>query len=569
MGFVSTEANLIKTVFALVHTSGAKPFIGGGGITASGKPYERVRWVDYRMYATFERVGLHPRKSLTMQDLNLPRGASGSDYFWLFIRGVFEGDGTILQTADGESPREVRFVTGSPVFAAWMRRQMHLRGVYGCSEFSSWEGHKNARIVRVSTVHTHFLRRKMYDDWDERFGEFGHPEKKARLARKRIHIDSRPGQQKKRKTLRKIESALISCHDQLGRWPDSGEYDRVRARLAKTLADPRDFPIRGCILKHFGTWKSAVEFVEKKYPHRASGEAIAVERAMLWCHSQLGRWPSSYEYERLRKEFGDLENRKDFPAAASALARFMSWENVLTYMREHHPRLVDKQPPTTKQRIESALLETHDELGRWPNGYEYDCLRQQLATRRGVHKREYPSLVSVRQFFDGWAQLIAYLQDKYPQRTPAPSTLDRAERALLFCHQLFGHWPSSYEYKVIRKRELLLASDESIPSASAVSAILGDWQQVVTYMRVLHPELLHVEPETLLAHKAENAMRLCHKELGRWPLDVAEYESVRKRLLPTVANPRDLPSYPSIYKACGGWRNLLACMQSEAEMTND
>jgi hypothetical protein len=212
--------DLIRTASALVQVAGAKPNLGGGGITVAGNPYERVRWVDYRMYATFERIGLHPNKSRTIGALHLPRSEAGHDYFWLFFRGLFEGDGSItLQGATG-TPNQVRLVSGSAAFVAWLARQLHLRGVYR-THIMDVKHRDVGKYIYAPATATHFLCRKIYRDWEDHplIGGLGHPEKQRRLRSRLTNIESRPGVSKRRLTLPKIESAFITCHDKLGRWP--------------------------------------------------------------------------------------------------------------------------------------------------------------------------------------------------------------------------------------------------------------------------------------------------------------------------------------------------------------
>jgi hypothetical protein len=192
------------------------------------------------------------------------------------------------------------------VLAVWLRRQLYLRGIYHASEFSAWKGYKEARKIRISAEHTHFMLRRMYTDWEHKFGTYGHVEKKRRMYSKRIPIDSRPWDEKKRYTLPKIREAMKLCHQRLGRLPNSYEYASFREELISTFEDPRDFPHVSCIHKHFSSWRKVLEWAASELeiegdPALLNNRDLAAAVIHFFASELNGRWPTQGEYDKMRR----------------------------------------------------------------------------------------------------------------------------------------------------------------------------------------------------------------------------------------------------------------------------
>jgi hypothetical protein len=217
-----------------------------------------------------------------------------------------------------------------------------------------------------------------------------------------------------RNTLPKIESALLVCHDQLGRWPNSCEYDRVRQKALPTFEDPRDFPSQPSILSAFGGWTYLLAYMQQLYPERVAGPTTPtyVERAMLYCHQILGRWPNSHEYIKLRKNRFGAECERNFPSASKASVLFGSWGGVIARMRELYPDLAHVEPEAMLvHRVETAMGICRDELGRWPREYaEYEVVRQRLMNTL-ENPRDFPPYLSIRKAFGGWRPLLVHMRD--------------------------------------------------------------------------------------------------------------------------------------------------------------
>lgn len=388
----STEAVLLDTMESLLDTLGVTYSRSGGGITVAGKEFDRVRWTDYRMYNTMLAVGLSPRKSNILPALSLPVDDRGLNYFWLVVRGVFDGDGSVIVDRAG-TVKCARIISGAPLFLRWLKRELHLRGVYNTSIIPAAKD-KAAEILVIGAEHVPLLQRRMIADWDgyENFAELGHPEKKERLLRRQVNIVHRPGVAKRRLTRPKIAAAVRYCELVLGRMPNCTEYERVRALVVDRLADKRAFPGYGVPIKHFGSWPRALAYVagqgeqgplavpgplpaaadvlRQRGPAPENRQAFAdriaaikraktlskAEAAMAYCRDVLGRWPNSGEYKRIRVAVvGRLEGPDAFPTQG-CLQRFhfARWADLLLHMdalEDLVPLAVPGLPPPLEQVV--------------------------------------------------------------------------------------------------------------------------------------------------------------------------------------------------------------------------
>lgn len=85
--------------------------------------YHRVQWGDVFLYSFLLGIGLTPNKSLTLGELAIP-----DEYFFDFLRGSFDGDGSFYSYYD---PRwrssfmfYLNFTSASPVHVKWLRRTL-------------------------------------------------------------------------------------------------------------------------------------------------------------------------------------------------------------------------------------------------------------------------------------------------------------------------------------------------------------------------------------------------------------------------------------------------------------
>ncbi len=112
----------------------------GTTASGSGKRCFRVQFGDVLFYRFLNSIGLHPAKSKTMPALRIPR-----EYFFHFLRGLFDGDGYTHSYHDKRWKSSfmfyLGFVSASSAFIAWLRAEIRLslgcRGHVTSSKISS------------------------------------------------------------------------------------------------------------------------------------------------------------------------------------------------------------------------------------------------------------------------------------------------------------------------------------------------------------------------------------------------------------------------------------------------
>lgn len=108
-------AFLYQDCLGIKHKIGKKARGGGGE-----KKYYVVQFGDVLFYRFLNKIGLFPAKSKTIGELSIPK-----KYFFDFLRGAFDGDGTIYSYWD---PRwrssfmfYVEFISASKKYIDWLR----------------------------------------------------------------------------------------------------------------------------------------------------------------------------------------------------------------------------------------------------------------------------------------------------------------------------------------------------------------------------------------------------------------------------------------------------------------
>ena len=100
----------------------------GINISGFGGISKRVQLSDILFYRFLQSIGLTPKKSKTFGTLKIPR-----KYFFDFLRGVFDGDGSTYSYWDRRWRSSfmfyVCFASASPSFINWLQEtiQSHLR----------------------------------------------------------------------------------------------------------------------------------------------------------------------------------------------------------------------------------------------------------------------------------------------------------------------------------------------------------------------------------------------------------------------------------------------------------
>lgn len=99
------------------------------GYTDSKAP--RVQFGDVLFYDFLLSIGLMPNKSKVIGEVGIPQ-----KYFWHFLRGMFDGDGSIHSYLDTRWKSSFMFYTifssASEDYIIWLRKEIHrLAGISG------------------------------------------------------------------------------------------------------------------------------------------------------------------------------------------------------------------------------------------------------------------------------------------------------------------------------------------------------------------------------------------------------------------------------------------------------
>lgn len=114
-----------RTIFAIDNKIGRK---GRGG--SNIKKYYVLQFGSKQFYAFLLKIGLTPAKSKTLRSVNIP-----TKFFGDFMRGCFDGDGSISESIHPESKHlqlRLSISSASPTFLKWLlaehRRIWHIEG---------------------------------------------------------------------------------------------------------------------------------------------------------------------------------------------------------------------------------------------------------------------------------------------------------------------------------------------------------------------------------------------------------------------------------------------------------
>ncbi len=86
----------------------------------------RIQWGDVILYRLLQQIGLEPNKSKTMPALSIP-----GEYFFDFLRGHFDGDGTFYSYFDPRWKNSflfyVVFLSASKDHVLWLQSELNKR----------------------------------------------------------------------------------------------------------------------------------------------------------------------------------------------------------------------------------------------------------------------------------------------------------------------------------------------------------------------------------------------------------------------------------------------------------
>ncbi|MFT5036939.1 MAG: hypothetical protein ACI9VM_000509 [Candidatus Azotimanducaceae bacterium] len=125
INFTSKDLDLIKTYQNCLHLNDIKIGRKGSGYSV-GKSYFQVQFGDVLFYKWLVDLGLTPNKSLTMSTLKI-----SDRYFFDFVRGEWDGDGTIYCSRDKRWKSSyivsIGFASGSVDFLIWLQKEINTK----------------------------------------------------------------------------------------------------------------------------------------------------------------------------------------------------------------------------------------------------------------------------------------------------------------------------------------------------------------------------------------------------------------------------------------------------------
>ena len=125
INFTSKDVDLIQTYQKCLGLEDIKVSKKSSGYNKE-KLYYHIQFGDVLFYEFLESIGLFPNKSTSLGPVSVPDG-----YFFDFLRGEWDGDGTIYYTADKRWPNSyivsVGFTSASLDFLEWLQVEINAR----------------------------------------------------------------------------------------------------------------------------------------------------------------------------------------------------------------------------------------------------------------------------------------------------------------------------------------------------------------------------------------------------------------------------------------------------------
>jgi len=121
--FTSKDIEQLETYKICLGLSDIKIGSKRGGAPNFGR-YYRVQFGDVLFYQFLQRIGLSENKSLTVKAIKVP-----GRYFFDFVRGEWDGDGTIYCSQDKRWKNSyvvsIAFASGSNLFLVWLQKEIN------------------------------------------------------------------------------------------------------------------------------------------------------------------------------------------------------------------------------------------------------------------------------------------------------------------------------------------------------------------------------------------------------------------------------------------------------------
>ena len=155
--FTSNDVELVKTFKKCMNLTNVK--IGTKTSGSTNKRYSRIQFSNVKLYKKLLKIGLMPNKSRNINGLKIP-----NRYFFDFVRGCFDGDGTIFSYWDQRWHSSfmfyISFASGSFNFLQWLQKKIKTN--CGLNGYIGKNGDNRNFILRCAKKESLVLFNKMF-----------------------------------------------------------------------------------------------------------------------------------------------------------------------------------------------------------------------------------------------------------------------------------------------------------------------------------------------------------------------------------------------------------------------
>ena len=155
--FTSKDLQLVKTFKRCMNLTDIKIGTKTSGFT--DKRYSRIQFSNVRLYRKLLKIGLSPNKSKTLSGVSTP-----NKYFFDFLRGCFDGDGTIYSFWDPRWASSfmfyIAFSSGSLNHIKWLQKR--TKSLCGINGSIYTDNKKDFSILKYAKRESYILFGKMF-----------------------------------------------------------------------------------------------------------------------------------------------------------------------------------------------------------------------------------------------------------------------------------------------------------------------------------------------------------------------------------------------------------------------
>ncbi len=156
IGLTSKDKEIVESFRRCLGLTNKIGLKGNG--TSKEKRYHVVQFGSVVFYTFLERIGLTAAKSKTLKELKIP-----PLYFFDFLRGCIDGDGSITSSKHPESTSpqlRLRLCSASKPFLTWIKREIRRRT--GIQTGWIYTGHPSLNILSYGKTDSIKIFKKMY-----------------------------------------------------------------------------------------------------------------------------------------------------------------------------------------------------------------------------------------------------------------------------------------------------------------------------------------------------------------------------------------------------------------------